>query len=368
MLADIWDEIKQIIVDKLKHLYNKYKYFLLILIPIIFIFLIFGLEQKNPEQIEEQVLYFAGISISNWAEWITIITIPITATWAIYQYTKSVKVRKQEKATEIAKIFSDELLDKCTIIWAVIDKSDLKDVLKLKSIDMNNLKRFDLDEILSLYNDKEDFLKKYQETKFSANVQLTYFYILERRISQKKLSQISTKNKEEIDEDIRKIMLDKYTESELESLEEKNMLKNEFERYMKANDFSEKDLMNFYRKSYTDEEARKLFIMQNTNLPFNFASLIDNVLNKLEYVCMYISSQSAGERFVYQSLHQVFLRTVKSLAVDVALRNKSYADKYYTNVIHVYQEWSKIRMRSYLKEKKNKKKAYKILEPKIEKI
>ena len=87
---------------------------------------------------------------------------------------------------------------------------------------------------------------------------------------------------------------------------------------------------------------REIFILDNKNLPFRFSSLIDDVLNELEYLCMDISSQAAGSKYIYQSLHQIFFRTIKVLSVEICLRNDGkYCDKYYTNIIHVYNEWTK---------------------------
>ncbi len=368
MIEQLIDELKEWIIDSIKTIFVKSKYIILILIILMSIFCIFVLKKYPASQIDSKELLLFDISISNWLNWITLITIPVTAVWAIYQYKKSIKIRQQERAAEIAKLFSDELLDKCTIIWEIIEISDLNDILKLRETDMNNLERFDLEEILTLYKNEEDFLEKYESTKSGKHVQSCYLYILETRISMVGLTEIVLKNRNIIIQDIKKIMSAKYSEAEIENLENKHTLKSEFEKYMIANNTSAKDLRDFYRKTYSNEEAYKLFKLENKSMPFHFVSLIDDVLNELEYISMYISSQSAGSKFVYQSLHQVFLRTVKALAVEIALRNKNYTDKYYTNIIHVYKKWSAIRLKYERREKKNKKKAYKYLEPKIEKI
>lgn len=126
---------------------------------------------------------------------------------------------------------------------------------------------------------------------------------------------------------------------------------------------------NFKIKKYTTKQARQLFILDNSNLPFSFASLIDDVLNQLESVCMDISSQAAGENYIYQSLHQTFLRTIKTLSINICLRNnQKYSDKYYTNIIHVYNSWTKMYKDDLNKEKKRQKKARKYLNPKIKTV
>ena len=87
---------------------------------------------------------------------------------------------------------------------------------------------------------------------------------------------------------------------------------------------------------------------QNKDFPFHFYDLVSDTLNQLEYICMDISSKATDSEFIYQSLHQNFLRTIRILAVDISVDNCNFSDKYYTNIIHVYNEWT---MR-YIKDKK----------------
>ena len=103
-------------------------------------------------------------------------------------------------------------------------------------------------------------------------------------------------------------------------------------------------------------------------MPVLFSQLVSLTLNELEYISMYIASQAAGSKYVYQSLHQIFLRTIKLLAPIIALQNKDYSDKYYTNIIFVYNEWAELRQIGLKREKKNKEKANKILNPKIKTV
>lgn len=103
-------------------------------------------------------------------------------------------------------------------------------------------------------------------------------------------------------------------------------------------------------------------------MPFRFIELFNDVLNKLEYISMYISSQSAGSNYVYQSLHQIFLKTVKLLYPIIALQNENYSDKYFTNIICVYNHWCELNEKDTEIEKTKKKKVYKILNPKIKTV
>jgi len=84
---------------------------------------------------------------------------------------------------------------------------------------------------------------------------------------------------------------------------------------------------------------------------------------------MYLSSQVAGSKYVYQSLHQVFLRTVRALAIRISIANNtSYSDKYYTNIISVYNEWKNLYANDLKNEKEIKKKVDQVLNPKIKTV
>ena len=52
----------------------------------------------------------------------------------------------------------------------------------------------------------------------------------------------------------------------------------------------------------------------------------------------------------------------------ICVLNKDYSDKYYTNIIHVYNEWCTLRDMDLKNEKKKKEKVNKILNPKIKMV
>lgn len=362
MVYKFFEELKKIITENISNFFKKIKYIITIIMIIILFFSI--LLVKTDEN--ESNIMILGKNLDVWESWITIIAIPITAGWAIHQYYKNSLLKKQEKAAEIAKLFSDELLDKCSLIGDVIEKSNLKDLLKLKEIDARTLQRFDREEMIELYKDEKIF-EKYASILLSKNVQFTYLHILEKRISTKSWKEIEEKSDKEKESYIESILKEKYSKEEITNLKEKKMLFEEFEKYCLNNNIKEK-IDKAYIREYSDEDARQLFILDNKYLPFIFSRLVSEVLNELEYICMYISSQSAGSYFVYQSIHQIFLRTVKAAALNIAYTNKNYSDKYYTNIIHVYKEWYNKREFDLRKEKNNKRKAYKYLEPKIKTV
>lgn len=79
-------------------------------------------------------------------------------------------------------------------------------------------------------------------------------------------------------------------------------------------------------------------------LNHEFQCVKEEVLNKLEWFCMYFNSNIANSEMVYQSLHQTFLKNVKILYFDIASINNSGKDKYYTNIITLYNEWNNMYM------------------------
>lgn len=278
--------------------------FFLLLLPI-----------NNAIEVESQEIKLFGISLDNWEIWITVIGAVIASVWAMYQYTKTEALRQQEKASEIAKSFATTLTNKCNIICTVIEKSSLNEVLDFKNKDCFCFSTFNTNEIRRVYDD-DNFISKYKEAKKKADLNTVYYNVLESLISLESLS------------DIRKS-----------------------------------------HTTYETQQARKLFILDNSSLPFLFDVLVCDVLNELEYLCMFLSSQVAGSKYVYQSLHQVFLRTVRVLAVEISIsNNKSYSDKYFTNLISVYNEWKILYSKGLKKENKLKEQIENILNPKIKTV
>lgn len=92
----------------------------------------------------------------------------------------------------------------------------------------------------------------------------------------------------------------------------------------------------------------------NSILNDEFDMIKCETLNKLEYFCMNFNSGIANDKMVYQSLHQTFLRNVKFLYFDIALLNKSGKDKYYTNIIKLFNKWNSIYLDAHRKEVKIK--------------
>lgn len=104
-----------------------------------------------------------------------------------------------------------------------------------------------------------------------------------------------------------------------------------------ASTLTESDLEHF--NEMINREKRKNAYY---NLYYNrlYLETLQDTLNTLEYFCMYFNSGVADEETVYQSLHQSFLAMVKILYFSIASKNESGKDKYFTNIIELYNNWA----------------------------
>ncbi len=81
-------------------------------------------------------------------------------------------------------------------------------------------------------------------------------------------------------------------------------------------------------------------VLNGETLADELRSAITALLNKLEWFAMYFYLNVADEDAVYQSLHQNYLAVVNVLYYRIASVNKDNGDKYYTNIIELYNLWS----------------------------
>lgn len=334
-MKNILKNIKDVVIDGFTNIFEYYKehwirFTLIGVTIIIFIILFINSTRQfvvfndiihihniyNDNCLIDQQLYIYGLSINIWLSFLTIISFLIGGLFALYQYDKNKKQRQQEKGADIAKLFSDKLLLKCSMINEVIKASELYEFMEIDKKDYFCFKEFNVNELRQIYLD-DDFPTKYERKFAQSNLNNIYFYLLKR---------LSNPKEEKLNMD-------------------------------KIPDYKSEDINNIFSNNTT------------SCFPHGFLDLIDETLNELEYVCMNISSQAAGSKFIYQSLHQIFIRTVRNLAIEISFRNKgNYCDKYYTNIIYVYNEWGSLYLKELNREKKKMERVNKILNPKIKTI
>lgn len=120
--------------------------------------------------------------------------------------------------------------------------------------------------------------------------------------------------------------------------------------FLELEDFDIEELNELY--SQEDIEKYQKIIAENIDNEQGVDDAICNVLNALEYECMYIRSKVADDKYIYNSLHQQFLKSIALLYFEISLINTDNKDKYYTNVIHVYNLWKKRYLKSIKRENK----------------
>ena len=282
---------------------NFMKYFLkfLKIIPIIFLVSIFLLlsimffnfcDIQNPNEVQSQEIYICKISLSNWGTWITLVGLFFTAIWSMHQYIKSKLSKQQEKASQIATDFADNLIEKMGLISKTL------------------LKNSYIQKVTSIFDNHPECLS-----------QFTTFEI----------DDILVAENEDEDDDV-------------------DVFKN-FKDILCSED-TQKEYQNFLNEKYSEKEQEKF----NSKFPV----LVESTLNHLEAICITITSQAAGSEFIYDSLHQTFLKTIKILAVLIAANNNNNVDKYFTNIIQVYNMWNKRKNKDIKKLIKTQKKINKM--------
>lgn len=107
--------------------------------------------------ISEQHIVFQGIILENWFTYISLIAIFITAIWAIYQFNKSTARKQQERASEIAQEFANNLVEKMAIIpYALLnDNAKMKEMIN--KIVNSKPRSFDAIEICKIVADEQCF-------------------------------------------------------------------------------------------------------------------------------------------------------------------------------------------------------------------
>jgi len=104
-------------------------------------------------------------------------------------------------------------------------------------------------------------------------------------------------------------------------------------------------------------ELNTEFILLQMSIGNETYQKFNSVLNKLEYFSMSFISGIADEEVVYQSLHQSFFTIVSFFYPSICLFNsKGGKDKYYTNLIELYNIWKKREKKQEKTEKQYKQK------------
>ena len=117
-------------------------------------------------------------------------------------------------------------------------------------------------------------------------------------------------------------------------------LTDEEDKFLKEtifNKITDKTILNKYLT--LNKKARDIIYYKQKINTYYHNQLIA-LLNKLEYFAMTFNTNLADEKIVYPSLHQSFLKIVKYMYPHICnLNSGESADKYYTQIIELYNLW-----------------------------
>ena len=205
--------------------------------------------------------------------------------------------RKQErlKAIDLAGLYSKELINNISYLSSVYEKAGIQEKLqKIKPIQLKKFDRAELEELFTLQEIKEiDEAMNNIDLKILMDEAYKHF-----------------KNRKE---HIVEFITDSAIHFKVKNEEAVSTLDDD----------------TFYKQNMlNDLYYNKIYI--NT---------LNDTLNTLEYICMYFNSGVADEETIYQSLHQSFISMVQVLYFKISFRNYNGKDKYYTNIIDLYEKW-----------------------------
>lgn len=125
-------------------------------------------------------------------------------------------------------------------------------------------------------------------------------------------------------------------------------------KFTKFYDFDSTELNELY-----DQKAIDKYLNTLNSLSFNVGdkeqgalAYVSETLNCLEYLCMYVATDVADEKYIYDSLHDVFFTIVHLLYIIIAFRNKDYKNVYYSNLSYVFNTWKDKYLKACKKEQK----------------
>ncbi len=217
----------------------------------------------------------------------------------VYIYRKDYKHKNKklqvEKAIQLAEVYADEIIKNITYLSFIYKELGIEEIFK--SIPSSKMCEFDNSELDELMN---------------TNVQ------------------------KEINNKLSKIQSDILINARI---------------FLKPNIIEPlNEKLNFYSAPISEENPDLLNKMLSNILMNEFYAIKCETLNRLEYICMYFNSGLANSDAVYQSLHQTFLKSVCILYYNISRLNITGKDKYYTNIICLYNKWNNMYLEANKKE------------------
>lgn len=210
----------------------------------------------------------------------TSLSIIITIIGAIIAYKtfKDSKKRKiDENAVSLALFFQTSILNEASHIFALLKDSDYSSIMQ--KIKLSDMRLFNIEEIKSLTNN-ENILAEIESAIKKLDPKKIVFY----------LNLCDTPN-----------------------CNDNKIISTSIRHYVESDD---------------------------TNLLYSaMKSKIISILNQLEWFAMNLNSNIANEEIIYQSLHQTFITFIATFYYFICSFNNAGYNKYYTNIIELYNLW-----------------------------
>ncbi|MBS6504433.1 MAG: DUF4760 domain-containing protein [Clostridium sp.] len=244
-------------------------------------------------------------NIANFSTFIGLLAVA----YQIYMSKKEQRIQheKQEKqkAIELAELYANKLIHNIGYLCRVFQRCGIQ--AYFEDIKYHQLKEFDVYELEHLFTKEE--MKKINNNMDNIDIEI--------------LAEATITLRDKLDENI----FSKIVEA-------KKILKLNRAEIALTNENESEDERN--------ERMRILSKHSYYSIYFDkmFSDILNDTLNTLEYFCMYLNTGIADEDTIYQSLHQSFLSMVKVLYFRIASRNETGKDKYYTNIIELYNKWA----------------------------
>ena len=124
---------------------------------------------------------------------------------------------------------------------------------------------------------------------------------------------------------------------EMTSISDKSILVHKL-RYAKSSADRAQYIEEYSRPEIGGEEG---FPDAASLLKEDFFASENSLLNDLEWFSMQCRYGISDEKLLYQSLHQTFLAEVQLLYFSISILNKNSEDKFYTNIIWLFDVWKK---------------------------
>lgn len=142
----------------------------------------------------------------------------------------------------------------------------------------------------------------------------------------------------------------KFEYNELKSLLSKEQLKilkeiNGTEKFKKAltDHYKNLDPSNIATCFLGSDNKAVKFIPALSVLSSQFNSLLNDVLNNLEYFSMHFIHNTADESVIYQSVHNSYITIVRCFYYDICMNNDGSAEeKLYTKTIELFNQWNEV--------------------------